>query len=60
MKIALDMMLKKTNISSNKPYEDELQAVLNDILKSHAHKVKKESVLRTDENFNNYYAYRII
>lgn len=52
-------MLQKTNISSTKPYEEELQNVLLEILKSHAHKIKKESVLRTDENFNHYFAYRI-
>lgn len=52
-------MLQKTKISSTKPYEDELQNVLLDILKSHAHKIKKESVLRKDENFNHYFAYRI-
>ncbi len=52
-------MLQKTKISSTKPYEDELQNVLLDILKSHDHKMKKESVLRTDKNFNHYFAYRI-
>jgi hypothetical protein len=51
--------LQKTKISSTKPYEDELQNVLLDILKSHDHKMKKESVLRTDKNFNHYFAYRI-
>lgn len=53
-------MLQKTTISSIRPYEDELQNVFSDILKSHAHKIKKESVLRTDANFNHYFAYRII
>jgi hypothetical protein len=58
-KLALDLMLQKTKISSTKPYEEELQNVLLDILKSHDHKMKRESVLRTDKNFNHYFAYRI-
>jgi hypothetical protein len=42
-KVALDMMLKRTDISASKSYKLTLQEVLMDILKSHTLKEKRKN-----------------